>query len=84
MADSRQRYSYDPVGVRLELVGGGACGFIASRLIEFLLNEGHRVIGIDNINDAYSMVALLVQLIPWPWPSRLVRPDAQAAHEDER
>jgi len=33
----------------------GACGFIASRVVEFLLNDGHRVIGIDNINDAYDV-----------------------------
>src|SRR5262249_10215100 len=31
------------------------CGFIASRVVEFLLNQGHQVVGIDNINDAYDI-----------------------------
>jgi nucleoside-diphosphate-sugar epimerase len=32
----------------------GAAGFIASKVTEFLLAEGHRVVGLDNINDAYD------------------------------
>ncbi|OHE88886.1 MAG: nucleotide sugar epimerase [Verrucomicrobia bacterium RIFCSPLOWO2_12_FULL_64_8] len=32
----------------------GAAGFIASRLCEFLLAAGHRVTGIDNLNDYYD------------------------------
>ncbi len=32
----------------------GAAGFIASRTCEFLLNDGHTVVGVDNINDAYD------------------------------
>jgi len=32
----------------------GACGFIASKVVELLLEDGHRVVGIDNINDAYD------------------------------
>lgn len=33
----------------------GAAGFIASRVAELLLSEGHTVIGIDNLNDAYDI-----------------------------
>jgi len=33
----------------------GAAGFIASKVCEFLLAEGHRVVGIDNLNDAYDV-----------------------------
>ncbi|CAG0955998.1 MAG: GDP-mannose 4,6-dehydratase [Anaerolinea sp.] len=32
----------------------GAAGFIASRTVEFLLEAGHTVTGIDNLNDAYD------------------------------
>jgi len=33
----------------------GAAGFIASRVSQFLLEEGHQVIGVDNLNDAYDV-----------------------------
>jgi nucleoside-diphosphate-sugar epimerase len=33
----------------------GVAGFIASRVAEMLLAEGHSVIGIDNLNDAYDV-----------------------------
>jgi nucleoside-diphosphate-sugar epimerase len=33
----------------------GVAGFIASRVSEFLLNAGHSVTGIDNLNDAYDV-----------------------------
>jgi nucleoside-diphosphate-sugar epimerase len=33
----------------------GAAGFIASRVIEILLDAGHTVIGVDNMNDAYDI-----------------------------
>ena len=32
----------------------GAAGFIGARTAEFLLQEGHTVVGIDNMNDAYD------------------------------
>lgn len=32
----------------------GAAGFIASKVAEFLLADGHQVVGVDNINDAYD------------------------------
>jgi UDP-glucuronate 4-epimerase len=32
----------------------GVCGFIGSKVAELLLNEGHRIVGIDNMNDAYD------------------------------
>ncbi len=33
----------------------GCAGFIAARVTELLLGEGHTVIGIDNLNDAYDV-----------------------------
>ena len=33
----------------------GAAGFIASRVTEFLINDGHTVVGVDNMNDAYDV-----------------------------
>lgn len=33
----------------------GAAGFIASRVTEMLLDGGHTVVGIDNMNDAYDV-----------------------------
>lgn len=33
----------------------GAAGFIASKTAEFLLKEGHEVVGIDNLNDYYDV-----------------------------
>jgi nucleoside-diphosphate-sugar epimerase len=32
----------------------GAAGFIGSRTSELLINDGHTVVGIDNMNDAYD------------------------------
>jgi nucleoside-diphosphate-sugar epimerase len=33
----------------------GAAGFIARRVIELLIAEGHQVVGIDNLNDSYDV-----------------------------
>jgi len=33
----------------------GAAGFIASRVSELLLADGHSVVGVDNLNDAYDV-----------------------------
>jgi UDP-glucuronate 4-epimerase len=33
----------------------GAAGFIASRVIELLIEQGHTVSGVDNLNDAYDV-----------------------------
>lgn len=33
----------------------GAAGFIGSRTAKFLLDQGHKVIGIDNLNDYYDV-----------------------------
>ena len=33
----------------------GAAGFIGFHLCEHLLKQGHRVLGLDNINDYYSV-----------------------------
>jgi UDP-glucuronate 4-epimerase len=33
----------------------GVAGFIASRVAEFLLADGHSVVGVDSLNDAYDV-----------------------------
>ena len=33
----------------------GAAGFIGSRVAGMLLDAGHRVVGIDSLNDAYDV-----------------------------
>ena len=33
----------------------GCAGFIASRVSQMLLEQGHEVVGIDNVNDAYDV-----------------------------
>ena len=33
----------------------GAAGFIGSKVAEFLANDGHEVIAVDNFNDAYDI-----------------------------
>ena len=33
----------------------GVAGFIASKVTELLLSEGHSVVGVDNMNDAYDI-----------------------------
>lgn len=33
----------------------GVAGFIASRVAEMLIHDGHTVIGVDNLNDAYDV-----------------------------
>jgi len=32
----------------------GAAGFIARRVIEQLIAQGHEVVGVDNLNDSYD------------------------------
>ena len=33
----------------------GVAGFIASRVAEYLISDGHTVVGVDNMNDAYDV-----------------------------
>jgi nucleoside-diphosphate-sugar epimerase len=33
----------------------GAAGFIGARVAQYLLDDGHQVIGLDNLNDAYDV-----------------------------
>ncbi len=33
----------------------GCAGFIANRVAQFLLDAGHNVVGIDNMNDYYDV-----------------------------
>jgi nucleoside-diphosphate-sugar epimerase len=47
----------------------GAAGFIASRVCEMLLADGHQVMGVDNMNDAYD-----VRLKNWRLEQLTTRP----------
>lgn len=40
----------------------GAAGFIASKVCEFLLADGHTIVGIDNLNDYYDIRLKLYRL----------------------
>jgi len=33
----------------------GCAGFIGAKVTEFLLADGHTVVGVDNLNDAYDV-----------------------------
>jgi UDP-glucuronate 4-epimerase len=37
------------------IIISGVAGFIASRTAEFLLRQGHHVVGVDNLNDYYDI-----------------------------
>lgn len=50
----------------------GAAGFIAARVVERLLDAGHAVIGLDNLNTAYD-----VRLKHWRLQRLLARPSFQ-------
>jgi len=39
----------------MKILVTGVAGFIGSRTAEFLLGEGHRVVGVDNLNDYYDV-----------------------------
>ncbi len=39
----------------LHVLVTGIAGFIASKVAEFLLADGHTVVGVDNLNDAYDV-----------------------------
>ena len=46
----------------------GAAGFIGANVSKRLLEAGHQVVGIDNLNDYYDVnlkLARLKQLEPW-------------------
>lgn len=54
----------------------GAAGFIASKVCEFMLADGHTVIGVDNLNDYYD-----VRLKDWRL-GRLLGANARALGSD--
>ncbi|MCT4642735.1 MAG: SDR family NAD(P)-dependent oxidoreductase [Bacteriovoracaceae bacterium] len=39
----------------MKILVTGCAGFIASKVSEFLLDEGHKVVGVDNMNDYYDV-----------------------------
>jgi UDP-glucuronate 4-epimerase len=55
----------------------GAAGFIAARVCELLLDVGHTVVGIDNLNDAYD-----VRLKEWRLSQLQARPGFSFARLD--
>jgi nucleoside-diphosphate-sugar epimerase len=55
----------------------GAAGFIASKVAELLLADGHQVVGLDNLNDAYD-----VRLKQWRIAQLKERPGFQFHQAD--
>ena len=55
----------------------GVAGFIASKVAEFLLADGHTVVGVDNLNDAYDP-----RLKHWRLNRLLGRPGLEFHHLD--
>ena len=55
----------------------GAAGFIGARVAELLLGEKHKVVGVDNVNDAYD-----VRLKQWRLDRLLAREDFQFHRAD--
>lgn len=55
----------------------GCAGFIASKVAELLLDQGHEVVGIDNLNDAYDP-----RLKEWRLARLKGRPSFQFHHAD--
>ena len=51
----------------------GAAGFIGFHIAQRLLNEGHDVVGIDNMNDYYDVSLKQARLhsisSSWIWPT---------------
>ncbi len=47
----------------------GSAGFIGHRVAQLLLDEGHTVLGVDNLNNSYDVRIKewrLNQLLPYP------------------
>ena len=57
----------------------GAAGFIGARVAELLLGEKHKVVGVDNVNDAYD-----VRLKQWRLDRLLAREDFHFHRADIR
>lgn len=55
----------------------GAAGFIAAKVCDLLLQDGHSVVGIDNMNDAYDP-----RLKEWRLAQLLGRPNFQFFKQD--
>lgn len=46
----------------MKILVTGAAGFIGFHLCNSLLNQGHQIIGLDNINDYYLVVLESIRL----------------------
>jgi UDP-glucuronate 4-epimerase len=55
----------------------GAAGFIAGKVCDLLLNDGHSIVGVDNLNDAYD-----VRLKEWRLARLASRPGFQFYKQD--
>lgn len=55
----------------------GAAGFIASKVCDLLLNDGHSVVGVDNLNNAYD-----VRLKEWRLSRLNTRPNFSFQKQD--
>src|SRR4051812_25648385 len=60
-----------PASVMATYLVTGAAGFIAANVCEQLLAAGHRVVGVDNLNDYYDVRLKeyrLSRLLKLSWP----------------
>ena len=55
LKDTRQANREGDAPVMAQYLVTGAAGFIASKVSEFLLDQGHLVIGIDNMDPVYDL-----------------------------
>jgi UDP-glucuronate 4-epimerase len=63
----------------LTVLVAGAAGFIGARVCEMLLDAGHRVVGVDDLNDAYD-----IRLKQWRLGRLTGRPGFQFHRADIR
>ena len=55
----------------------GAAGFIGAKVCDLLMNDGHEVVGLDNLNDAYD-----IRLKEWRLAQLASRPKFQLQKQD--
>ena len=62
----------------------GAAGFIGARVAEMLIEQGHTVTGVDNLNDAYDVRMKEYRLRKLAGIARIYLPQAGYFRQDQR